>query len=57
MRQTHTRRKDMTKRKRVAAQNAARDGRKEVNILDAVPVCMTPEYLATVRKAFGIKAS
>lgn len=41
----------------VAAQNAARDGRKEANILDAVPVCMTPEYLATVRRAFGIKAS
>ncbi len=37
-----------------ARKAAKKAGRKEPNILDRVPIVMTPEYLAIVRKAYGI---
>lgn len=52
-----TRKEAKIKVAQVAIANAKKAGRKEPNILDAVPVCVTPEYLATLRKAFGIKTS
>ena len=41
---------------KTARKNARKAGRKEPNLLDAIPCVVTPEYLATLRKAFGIKA-
>jgi hypothetical protein len=56
MKNTLTRKKAQLIVAKTAAVNAAKAGRTEPNILDAVPICMTPEYLAIVRKAYGIKA-
>ncbi len=42
---------------KTAKKNARKAGRKEPNILDAVPAVMTREYFLTLRKAFGIKSA
>jgi hypothetical protein len=42
---------------KTAMRNAIKNGRTEPNMLDAVPICITPEYLQTLRKAFGIKVA
>jgi hypothetical protein len=39
-----------------SVKRARKNGRKEPTILDTVPIVMTREYLATLRKAFGIRA-